>query len=707
MTHRAHEAGPWGPEADETSGGGWLPGPLVRKLLLVPVLAIALSGALAAWWVSHAMGREAMDRLVSQQNDEVELVARLLASKIEQSQKVLSTVAEGITPEILDSPAWLEWLLQQGLPAVRFFDAIQVARKDGTLSVNLRYGRLAKASELDPVEREFLVRTLLDGKPQVSGVIGTSDADARVMFTMPLLRGEGRVIGVVSGVLRLQSQGLLPHSLALPARSESRLVVFTRDGVILSHPSLERVLGQISEEPGLAEAYARWLDVNQSHSGGGGTQVLGERVISLASVPMPRWMVARVSDAHAMLEPLQGAQHRAWGLVAGVTAMVCVLTLAAMLWLARPLTLLRLRARSVLEQDEPKPWLRAQTGPLPTAVTGVESWPRARGEVDDVVQLLSRLLEGRHRLQRGTETLLRQLQSVLDHVPLGIAVTRAEQVEVVSQQVCRLLGYSPQELQGRSLVALLAPHEQGVDMAQQVHDAFAAHGGFDGELPLLCKDGGALWVRVRGHLVQPGEPARGVVWTLEDGTAEREARAQQAWERTHDSLTQLLNHTEMEHRLQVLLAERAEREWQPKGDAQEGSGVLLFLDLDHFTVVDDLAGRAMANDVLRRLASLLEAEARSSGWAARMGGDEFAVLLPGSSVERGRMVAERLRVAVQAWEPAYQGRSYGLGLSIGLVSLVPGLRDAAAVLHAADLACYEAQRAGGNRVHVGDAHSMA
>ncbi|HQQ71142.1 MAG TPA: cache domain-containing protein, partial [Alicycliphilus sp.] len=259
------------------------------------LLAIALAGCLAAWWVSHAMGDEAMDRLVSQQNDEVELVARLLASKIEQSQKVLSTVAEGITPEMLDSPASLGWLLQQGLPAVRFFDAVQVARHDGTLSVNLRYGKLVKASNLDPAERDYLVRTLINGKPQVSGLIGNTPADARVMFTMPLLLGEGRVMGVVSGVLRLQSQGLLPHSLALPGRGDSRLIVFTRDGVILSHPNLERVLGQVSDEPGLAPAYALWRNAEQPFSGSAFTQSLADHVVSLAGVPMPQWCVARVS----------------------------------------------------------------------------------------------------------------------------------------------------------------------------------------------------------------------------------------------------------------------------------------------------------------------------------------------------------------------------------------------------------------------------
>ena len=89
---------------------------------------------------------------------------------------------------------------------------------------------------------------------------------------------------------------------------------------------------------------------------------------------------------------------------------------------------------------------------------------------------------------------------------------------------------------------------------------------------------------------------------------------------------------------------------------------------------------------------------RQSGWVARLGGDEFAVVLPGCSHAHGMAVAEQLRAAVQGWEPVYQGRSFTLGVSIGMVALDDGLQDVAAVLHAADMACYDAKRAGRNQV---------
>ena len=189
----------------------------------------------------------------------------------------------------------------------------------------------------------------------------------------------------------------------------------------------------------------------------------------------------------------------------------------------------------------------------------------------------------------------------------------------------------------------------------------------------------------------------------------RDARQQPAWRGEHDELTLLPHRAAFEQRLQALLASRAARPQPALPGApvqapvlygEEGSGVLMFLDLDHFAVVNDLAGHAAGDDVLRHLARLLESEVRQMGWAARLGGDEFAVVLPGATTARGQAVAEQLRAAVQAWEPSYGGRSFTLGLSIGLVPLPTGLRDVAPLLHAADMACYAAKRAGRNRVEV-------
>ncbi|MCM2346099.1 sensor domain-containing diguanylate cyclase [Acidovorax soli] len=664
---------------------GWLlPGPLVLRLMLAALLAVAVSGVLSAWLASRASEREAIRRLVDQQTEEVEVMARLLASKIEQSQKVLRTVAEGITPQMLGSPSSLHWLLQQGLPAVQFFDSMQVARQDGELRVNLHSGRLEDAANLDPAERDALRRTLSDGKPLVSELVGTRTTGARVVFTMPLRREDGPVLGVVAGALKLHSQGLLPPSMTSPARDDSRLIVFTRDGTILAHPDAQRILGSVRDEPGLGPVYAQWLQQAQPVAGRGTTVVQSAHIVSMAGMPLPQWLVARVTDSRAMLAPLEGAQRKAWWLATAVMGASMALLAVFTLWMAQPLARL---CQSALQL--------AQGGRTDSIV-----WPRATGEVGVLVQVFEGQVQHSAHERQQRAQLEGQFQAILDNASVGIVITRQGLLEVVGRQACQMLGYGARELQGRPARILYASDEDYARLGERVQAEFVAHGAFDGDVCFMHKDGSPVWARVQGRGMQAHDIGGGTVWILEDMTAAREAQQQQDWAATHDPLTQLCNREAFVQRMAVLLAERSSRAHTPAMDAAEteGDGVMLFLDLDHFTVVNDVAGHDAGDDVLRHVARLLESQVRQIGWAARLGGDEFAVVLPGCSLARGRALAEQLRAAVQAWEPSYQGRSFTLGVSIGLVALDASLQDVPSLLNAADMACYDAKRAGRNRV---------
>ncbi|QCX11637.1 putative diguanylate cyclase YegE [Paracidovorax citrulli] len=691
-----------------------MPGPLVLRMIAAAVAAVLLAGGLAAWMVARSAQHEALQRLMERQTDEVEAVALLLSGKIEQNQRVLATLAESIPGPLPEAPGALDALLGQGLPAARFFDALQIARQDGSLGLYWQNGRLHPGAQLDPAERDQLRRTLLEGKPLVSGVIGNGPADGRIMFSLPLrTAGDGGgVQGALGATLRLQSQGLLPPSMALPARAGSRLVVFARDGTILAHPDPARVLGQVRDEAGLAQVYERALQGGQAAVAGRGfSDVVAGQVVSVAGVPLPQWLVARVSDARASdLDLLAGGGQRGLGGAVAATACAALLAAIAIAVLAQPLARLCRRVA------------RAH----PTGIADDAPWPAGAGEVDALAQVC-RALEDDCRIARHRAGVLQdQFQAVLDHAPAGIVITRAGQMVVVGLEACRLLGYEPHELQGQPARLLYASDAAYAELGRRVRAEFAAHGAFDGDVCFVRKDGGAVWARVLGRAVRDGAVAEGggTVWMLEDLTAAREARRQQDWPAGHDSLTQLANRDAFQQRLHALLADHAKRSMVVRASVRNGalpseslqespgraeavapppapeSGVLLFLDLDHFTVVNAIAGHDAGDDVLRHVGRLIETQVRHVGWAARLGGDEFAVVLPGCALPRGLAIATQLCAAVHAWEPAYAGRTYTLGVSIGLVPLDGGAYDVPTVLHAADMACYEAKRAGRNRVEV-------
>lgn len=163
-----------------------------------------------------------------------------------------------------------------------------------------------------------------------------------------------------------------------------------------------------------------------------------------------------------------------------------------------------------------------------------------------------------------------------------------------------------------------------------------------------------------------------------------------------DPLTGLHNRRSLEQRLHGEVA-KLRRHHEPLS--------CLFLDLDLFKQINDRFGHSGGDAVLQEVADRLRSTLRSGEVAARFGGDELAVLLPGTSPEDARKMAERIRSVVSSAPlDLGNGVSIPIGLSIGVGTLqYPDLPDdnlcaGKALMQAADAALYEAKRAGRNRV---------
>ncbi len=160
-----------------------------------------------------------------------------------------------------------------------------------------------------------------------------------------------------------------------------------------------------------------------------------------------------------------------------------------------------------------------------------------------------------------------------------------------------------------------------------------------------------------------------------------------------DPLTGVNNRRYLDERLGEAVAGAA-REAQPLA--------CMFLDVDHFKRFNDDYGHAAGDDVLREAAQRMRAELRRSDVLCRYGGEEFVALLPRTSLESAREIAERIRLAVARAVRLGDGRPVSLSLSIGVAAVTPPLpvpdHMAAALLRAADEAVYEAKAAGRNRV---------
>jgi diguanylate cyclase (GGDEF)-like protein/PAS domain S-box-containing protein len=196
--------------------------------------------------------------------------------------------------------------------------------------------------------------------------------------------------------------------------------------------------------------------------------------------------------------------------------------------------------------------------------------------------------------------------------------------------------------------------------------------------PLRSRDNGA-------------DEITGAVVLLHDVTELRGITRQMSYQATHDALTGLTNRLEFESRLSASL------EAVRRG---ESAHVLCFIDLDHFKSVNDTSGHQAGDSLLREVAKLMREAVRDSDTVARVGGDEFALLLPGCPLSKGRQIADDLARKVAEHRFVWRDRIHSVGASIGLVELTRDSGSVEEILAAADSACYVAKKQGAGKVVV-------
>jgi diguanylate cyclase (GGDEF)-like protein len=171
----------------------------------------------------------------------------------------------------------------------------------------------------------------------------------------------------------------------------------------------------------------------------------------------------------------------------------------------------------------------------------------------------------------------------------------------------------------------------------------------------------------------------------------RSATEQLAFQATHDTLTGLINRREFEARLAGA----------HKSAKQDGNvHALLFLDLDQFKIVNDTCGHGAGDEMLSQITQQFRQKIRESDTLARIGGDEFTVLLENCNLDDAVEVAQGLREAAQNFRFAWEDKVFAVGACVGIVMITHAAESPAALLSQADSACYTAKDLGRNRIYV-------
>ncbi len=270
----------------------------------------------------------------------------------------------------------------------------------------------------------------------------------------------------------------------------------------------------------------------------------------------------------------------------------------------------------------------------------------------------------------------------------------------VSPACIRLLGYTPEELTGRSALELLTPQHR-----QDFEEAIGRLWSRQAQEVVLTyeaskKDGGKIWLESALRIARnaAAEPD-GVVAVTRDVTERKKLEAQLRELSRTDGLTGIPNRRAFEDALSM--------EWR-RAMRESGSSLsLALIDIDHFKAFNDEYGHPAGDECLRLVATAISNMAQRPGdFAARFGGEEFGLLLPSTDAQGANIIAERVREAVMTLAIPHNGnaRNGVVTISVGIATMRSAgsgkeQADPAILVRAADSALYQAKRIGRNRVH--------
>ncbi|BFU43096.1 diguanylate cyclase domain-containing protein [Krasilnikovia sp. MM14-A1004] len=291
------------------------------------------------------------------------------------------------------------------------------------------------------------------------------------------------------------------------------------------------------------------------------------------------------------------------------------------------------------------------------------------------------LLGYRTQIQRRRSD--ERFQALFQHAPDLVSVLDPTgRISFASPSAASLLNVPLGSMQGTSVFDIIHPEDR-----QRIQAAFAAllgerNGVSRMQSRVLNGDGGYRWYEITASNKLHNRALAGIVINARDVSENRAFQERLTHEALHDALTGLPNRRRMQDALDSSL----------RSDAV----AVLFVDLDGFKPVNDMHGHEAGDELLRQVAERLSACVRAEDVLARVGGDEFVVLMPGI-FDQADADAMTARVCAAVETPfLVHGNEVTIGASVG-VHLAAPQEDSDLVLRAADHAMYAVKKAGGGR----------
>ena len=304
----------------------------------------------------------------------------------------------------------------------------------------------------------------------------------------------------------------------------------------------------------------------------------------------------------------------------------------------------------------------------------------------------------RERMARELDDAMHEQAAILNSGIVGLVKVRDRKFVWVNDVVAKMLGYTQDELIGQSTRLAYPTDVASAELAGAAYPIIGKGAIYRAEVEVRRKDGSPLWVQLDGSLLRAGNGDS--IWSFIDITQRKQMEDQIRQMAFVDALTALPNR-------RLLL----DRLGQAVQTAQRSScyGALMFLDLDNFKPLNDMHGHAAGDLLLIEVARRLNQCVRGMDTVARIGGDEFVVLLGGlsgqqaESTDQALKLAEKIRLVLAQPYCLRDHNSadpieHECSASIGVVLFGKDHQSLDGLLKWADAAMYRSKEDGRNRV---------
>ncbi|WP_306602915.1 EAL domain-containing protein [Azonexus sp.] len=671
----------------------------LRHLSLRTQIGLAVGLVLSLILLIHALllFSAARGELRQSLSGQLEVLVSRLAAELDDKVlirvAVLESMASKFPLESINDPVAVESYFRNSPSLYTLIDDFYLFSAQGVLLVDwpVAPGRRG----LDMTERDYIQGVMVKGRTTISKpILGKATKQPIVVISVPILDDHGKLVGIMGGVVNLHRSRLLEPLSSTKVGQSGYFYLVGQERLTIMHPDKTRILKPITD-PGANQQLDRALDDDFEGTVEAVNSQGLQGLFSFKRLPSTNWVLAAVLPSSEAFESVNKLRLQVTLFTILSLILAVLITALVVRRFTRPLEILSnfLKSSRSLSPPPALPHRCKETDHLSEAFS--EFLAQQKVTQDE-------LYIARQKAEAANADL--RIAAIAFEAQEGMFITNAENVILrVNKAFIEITGYAADEAIGQT-PGLLASGRHDSNFYSDMKESIRLTNAWQGEIWNRRKNGEVYpqWLTITAVTDSSGTLTH-YVSTLTDISQRKAAEQEIKYLAFYDPLTHLPNRRLLIDRLQQAVA---------LSDRNTRTGALLFIDLDNFKVLNDTLGHEKGDLLLQQVAQRLTTCVRKADSIARLGGDEFVVVLedlsknPNEAATQTEAVGEKiLEILGQPYD--LDGYPYHNTPSIGVTMFADQSSSVDDLMKHADLAMYEAKKAGRNTLRFFDPEMQA